>query len=137
MLTPFFPARRHWASFFSTTTGHAWVKSFFLNHDEDRVKMFVHSQNRAQWRSIREDVKAYTLENWARWEDEEPDWFNDSFKNQVDSDMIPPGILGGHGGHTRRRSSLGAILEVMGTVEYGNGNAESGAPRTSRVLPVQ
>jgi hypothetical protein len=65
-----------------------------------------------QWLSIRGDVKAWTLENWERWEEEKPAFFNDAFKAQVDDDMIPPASLRklNGGGSARRRSSLGDIL---------------------------
>jgi hypothetical protein len=100
------------STFFSLQTGHAWVKSFFLDYEEDRIKMFVHGQNRKQWASIREDVKQYTMENWERWEEEKPEWFSDNFRAAVDDDMIPPESLRKLkiAGSKRRRSSLGDIL---------------------------
>jgi hypothetical protein len=100
------------ATFVSVQTGHAWVKSFFQDYEEDRIKMFLHGQNRKQWASIRDDVKQYTLENWERWEEEAPEWYTDNFKASVDEDMIPPASLrkmnGGEG--KRRRSSFGDFL---------------------------
>jgi hypothetical protein len=120
--------RSHVGTFFSLQTGHAWVKSFFLDYEEDRIKMFVHGQNRKQWVSIREDVKQYTLENWERWEEEKPAFFNDAFKAQVDDDMIPPASLRKlHGGSQRRRSSLGDLLGGGARVAPVAGGGENGA----------
>jgi hypothetical protein len=103
--------RKFVSTFFSTQTGHAWVKSFFLDYEEDRIKMFVHGQNRKQWASIRDDVKAYTMENWERWEDEKPAWFNAAFKASIEDGMIPAESLRKlNGGSKRRRSSLGDLL---------------------------
>jgi hypothetical protein len=52
------------------------------------------------------------MENWERWEEEKPEFFNDAWKASVDDDMIPPASLraldGGASG--RRRSSLGDIF---------------------------
>jgi hypothetical protein len=64
--------------------------------------------------SIRDDVKAWTLENWERWEEEKPEWFSDAWKAKIDDDMIPPASLRrlNGGGSQRRRSSLGDILGV-------------------------
>ncbi|GMI42982.1 hypothetical protein TeGR_g4188 [Tetraparma gracilis] len=108
-------------TFFSLQTGHAWVKSFFVDYEEDRIKMFVHGQNQKQWASIRDDVKEYTLDNWERWEEEKPPWFNGAFKASVDEDMIPAGSREGG----RRRSSLGDILfggsEAAQVVPVGGG----------------
>jgi hypothetical protein len=103
--------RKYVSTFFSLQTGHAWVKCFFVDYEEDRIKMFVHGQNRKQWASIRDDVKQYTMENWERWEEEKPEWFNDAFKAGIDDDMIPPESLRKlNGGSQRRRSSLGDLL---------------------------
>ncbi|GMI24681.1 hypothetical protein TeGR_g5217 [Tetraparma gracilis] len=122
------------STFFSLQTGHTWVKSFFLDYEEDRIKMFVHGQNRKQWVSIREDVKQYTLENWERWEEEKPAFFNDAFKAQVDDDMIPPASLRKlHGGSQRRRSSLGDLLGGGARVAPVAGGGENGAQLQSRV----
>jgi hypothetical protein len=64
------------------------------------------------WLSIRPDVKAWTLENWERWEEEQPTWCTDAWKSSVDDDMVPPASLVRMkgGGVQRRRSSLGDLL---------------------------
>ena len=74
--------------------------------------MFVHSQNRKQWLSIRDDVAQYTMDNWERWMEEKPEWFNDNFKAFVDEDMIPAESLRRikMGNSSRRRSSLAGLL---------------------------
>lgn len=50
-------------------------------------------RRRAAWKHIRPQVKEWTLESWARWEEEEPTWFTKAFRAQVDDDMIPPDVL--------------------------------------------
>jgi hypothetical protein len=52
------------------------------------------------------------LENWERWEEEKPEFFNDNFQASVDDDMIPADSLREMkgGGGKRRRSSLGVQL---------------------------
>jgi hypothetical protein len=116
------------ATFTSTQTGHAWVKGRFIDEkNNDECRMFIHFMNRKQWASIRDDVKAWTMENWERWEEEKPDWFNDAFKASVDDDMIPPASLRKlNGGESaRRRSSLGDVLGVGARVTpVGGGDAQ-------------
>jgi hypothetical protein len=99
-------------SFFSVQTGHAWVKDKFIKGNTDEQRIWLLTANKKQWASIRDDVKAWTLENWERWEEETPAWFNDNFKAAVDDDMIPPASLRElkGGGGARRRSSLGDML---------------------------
>jgi hypothetical protein len=115
-------------TFFSTQTGYAWVKASFLNGTDGQQKTRLLRKNRKQWASIREDVKQYTLENWERWEEEKPAFFNDAFKAQVDDDMIPPASLRKlHGGSQRRRSSLGDLLGGGARVAPVAGGGENGA----------
>ena len=98
-------------TFFSLQTGHAWVKSGFAGGATDIQKSYIHGYNRKLWMSIRGDVKAWTLENWERWEEERPEWFNNEFKGKLDDDMIPVESLRRmNEGGGRRRSSLGDVL---------------------------
>ena len=100
-----------WGTFFSTQTGYQYVQSKFLREGDENKKA-VFKYNKKLWLSIRGDVKAWTLENWERWEEEKPAFFNDAWKAQVDDDMIPPASLRklNGGGSARRRSSLGDVL---------------------------
>jgi hypothetical protein len=73
-------------------------------------------------------VKAWTLENWERWEEDKPEWFNAAWKAGVDDDMIPPEILRKlNGGSQRRRSSLGDLLGGGPRVAPVVGGGENGA----------
>jgi hypothetical protein len=107
--------RKYVSTFFSTQTGYAWVQSRFVANEADSARSRIFGANKKQWASIRDDVKTWTLENWERWEEEKPEWFNDAFRKMVDDDMIPPSSLRRlkNGGSARRRSSLGDL--------FGNG----------------
>ena len=112
------------STFFSLQTGHTWVKSFFVDGTTDEKKMRTLLSNKKQWLSIRDDVKAWTLENWERWEEEKPAWFSDAWKAGLDDDMIPPESLRKlNGGSKRRRSSLGDLLGGGGSVAPVAGGA--------------
>ena len=103
--------RNYVSTFFSTQSGHAWVQSYFVSGKTDEVKKSIFEFNKKQWASIQDDVKAWTLENWERWEEEKPEWFNDAWKSFLDDDMIPPTFLQKMGGAgSRRRSSLGGLM---------------------------
>jgi hypothetical protein len=86
--------REYWATFFSTQTGHAWIRHFFLEGTTDAVKARTLNCNTVHWVSIRDDVKAWTLGEWERWEQEKPAWFTDAWKDKVDDDMIPAEFWG-------------------------------------------
>jgi hypothetical protein len=113
-------------TYFSFQTGAAWVQSRFLEGRGDEVKKGIHKFNKKLWRGIRGEVKDWTLENWERWEEEQPEWFNEAWKLSVDDDMIPADSLAemnGAGGASsrRRRSSLG---DVLGATGGGGGGAQ-------------
>jgi hypothetical protein len=119
--------RTYLSTFFSLQTGHEWVKHFFVTGTTDAKKMRTLLSNKKQWLSIRDDVKAWTLENWERWEEEKPAFFTAAFKASVDDDMIPPASLRklNGGGSERRRSSLGDVLGVGARVApVGGGGAQ-------------
>jgi hypothetical protein len=98
----------------------------FINGKGDEQKSAMLRRNKKQWASIRDDVKAWTMENRERGEEEKPAFFNDAFKASVDDDMIPPSSLRelNGGGSERRRSSLGDILggARVSPVAGGEGN---------------
>jgi hypothetical protein len=121
--------RHYWGTFISTQTGHAWAKSRFQEESNaESFRMHIHRFNKKLWTSIRGDVKAYTVENWERWEEETPEWFDDNFRSFVDDDMIPADVLVRmQGGGSRRRSSLGDVLGVRGESKRS----------TREVVPVQ
>jgi hypothetical protein len=81
-------------TFVSMQTGGEWARSLFLEGERDITKIIPIGFNKKLWAGIREDVKAWTMENWERWEEEKPEWFNDAWKAQIDADMIP-GEFGG------------------------------------------
>jgi hypothetical protein len=119
-------------SFISTQTGHAWILKRFADGETDELKSWVLTTNRKLWLPIRDDVKAWTLENWERWEEEKPEWFDDNFRAVVNDDWIPVDSLrrlDGGGGIRRRRSSLGDILGIGGKIAPvgGGGGGATGA----------
>jgi hypothetical protein len=117
--------RKYVATFFSLQSGHAWAKEKFIKGDTDELKAWTLGCNKKQWTSIRGDVKAWTVENWERWEEEKPAWFNDAFKSAIDDDLIPPASLRRMNGESkRRRSSLGDLLGGGGRVAPVGGGEE-------------
>jgi len=45
--------------------------------------------NRKHWTSIRGEVKEWVLENWMRWKEAKPEWFDLVFIASVPKDMVP------------------------------------------------
>ena len=106
-------ARRYWGTFSSLQTGRDYVQKRFTEGDSDEKKKEIFTFNKKLWLEIRVEVKHWTTENWERWEEDKPLWFNGAFKASVDDDMIPVALLARmHGvvGGERKRSSVGEQL---------------------------
>jgi hypothetical protein len=68
--------------------------------------MLVFKYNKMLWWSIREQVRTYVADNWSRWEEEKPAWFNDKWRAKLDDDMRAG--LGGGGGEAEEGAGGGA-----------------------------
>jgi hypothetical protein len=100
-------------TFISTQTGNQWAQSRFLEGDKDKTKASIVRFNGRLWKSIRPQVKEWFLENWNRWEEQQPEWFDPVLKRDVDDDFITGVALERikiADGGTRRRSSLAESL---------------------------
>lgn len=117
--------RRFWSTFYSTRTGCQETIAYFKEHEDDERKSLVFGSHTDLWKDIEDDVMKWTLENWARWERENPVWFTESWKEKVPDRMIPkPALdqLNVKAGGERRRSSIfksGAPPEGLNLQQYG------------------
>ncbi|GMI34278.1 hypothetical protein TeGR_g4020 [Tetraparma gracilis] len=115
-------------TFFSTTTGASWATQRFTEANNDETRAKIMSRNKKIWPSIRDDVKAWTLENWEHWEDEEPEWFNSAWKASVDDDMIPPDCLRRLSGASERHTK-NSLANVRGGAGEGKVVPVSGSSK--------
>ena len=102
--------RKYVKTFYTTETGHAKAKRYFLEGEDDYTKVQILRRNKYQWTSIRLQVAEWLDENWDKWEREKPDWFNTTFISRIDDDIMPARVLArlkeeAEGG-VRRRSSF-------------------------------
>jgi hypothetical protein len=112
------PKYRH--LLFSTISGKQYSQDHFLEGNTDEEKMQVFRANRLHWEAdIGEEVKAWTLENWARLEGKA--WFDAKIKEKVPDGYIPAEALQKLGGRMRKRrgSAARSIKESMGGGEGG------------------
>ena len=105
------------------------------------MKFEVFSKSRHHWVSIREKVRKWVGENWARWEEEKPEWFTDAKKAKVPVEFIPTS------GEARRRESV-RRASVDAEAEGGLGGVFRASMRrasvgttlggdVARVLPIE
>ena len=73
-------------------------------------------------------MRVFLAENWDKWEEEQPEWFTQSYKDKVDDDVLPAEELRKQilaGGGSRRRDSV--LDELM------RGSARRGSDDVARV----
>jgi hypothetical protein len=75
-------------------------QAHFLEGAYDEMKFEIFYFSRHHWVSIEGEVKKWVGLNWAKWEEEKPDWFSDTKKAQVPVDFIPAD------GDARRKESV-------------------------------
>ena len=105
--------RKYWGTFYSTESGRQNAMAYFQDNKDDAARVGIFRRHTDLWSDIEKEVKAYTLENWEKWEKEKPEWFDDNFKASVPDEFIPtPSLeeLKKKGGGVRRRSSAGLLL---------------------------
>jgi hypothetical protein len=92
--------KKYWDSFWSTQTSKDFSMAYFLEGENDATKIKVFGSSRHHWVSIQGELRKWIKSNWAKWEEEKPDWFTDVRKAMVPADFIPAE------GDARRRESV-------------------------------
>jgi hypothetical protein len=87
-------------TFWSTQRSKDMSMAYFLEGASDAIKFEVFGCSRHHWVSIEGEIKKWIELNWAKWEEEQPEWFNDTRKATVPVDFIPSD------GDARRRESV-------------------------------
>ena len=101
---------KHRKSFWSFQTGWQKSQAYFLANDgNDEVKLAIMECNRSHWRGIEQEVRAWTLANWGKWEAEQPDWFTAELQTAIPDDFIPAAAVVALGGAARLRRGSASL----------------------------
>jgi hypothetical protein len=92
--------RKYWHTFWSMQRSKDMSMSYFLEGENDKMKIEVFGSSRHHWVSIEGEIKKWVELNWAKWEEEKPDWFTDVRKASVPEEFIPAD------GDARKRESI-------------------------------
>ena len=86
--------REYLHTFWSTQTGCAFSRSYFLdNEGNDAIRVNIFFKNERHWRSICERVRQWVLRMYATWEALKPTWFTDATKAAIPDDFMPAEAL--------------------------------------------
>jgi hypothetical protein len=92
--------RKYSHTFWSIQRGKDMTMAYFLEEKSDAIMFSVFKYSKHHWVSIEGEVKKWVKMNWAKWEEEQPEWFTDAMKAKVPVDFIP------EDGDARRRESV-------------------------------
>jgi hypothetical protein len=92
--------KKYWGTFYSLQRGKdLTVKNFREGSDAVKAK-YTFKYSKHHWKANEEEVKAWVEANWARWEEEKPDWFDVRMRARVPFEYIPGA------GDARKRESV-------------------------------
>jgi hypothetical protein len=92
--------KKYWNTFWSTQTSKDYSMAYFLEGGSDAIKIEVFGNSRHHWVSIEGELRKWIASNWAKWEEEQPEWFTDVIKASVPVDFITADV------DARRRESF-------------------------------
>jgi hypothetical protein len=98
---------KYWHTFWSTQKSRDYSMAFFLEGKCDETKIKVFAASRHHWVSIEGEIKKWVELNWAKWEEEQQDWFTDVRKASVPEEFIPT-----HGDARKRESVRKASVDA-------------------------
>jgi len=93
-------------TFFDIQTGKHFVVANFSEADNDEMRFDVFTHHRSFYEKIEVELKTWLKDNWERWEEDKPVWFNSAAIKSVPVDMLPLSALKSLGGVKGRRASL-------------------------------
>jgi hypothetical protein len=92
--------KKYLHTFWSIQRGKDKTMAYFLEGKSDAIMFSVFKRSKHHWVSIDGIIKKWVELNWAKWEEEQPEWFTDAMKAKVPVDFIP------EDGDARRRESV-------------------------------
>ena len=105
------------SSFWSTETSVQYAHALFHDNEDDEHRMAIFDFHQCKWEPSKDEVRAFTLANWARWKEEKPAWFKPEL---VPDRFIPAEELQQLGFNRERRgSAAGSVRESFREVEGG------------------
>jgi hypothetical protein len=106
--------------FYTAETGVEYTRTEFISAETDQRKMLIFARHGVKWAYYKDEVREFTLANWARWKEEQPSWFTEEVIQRVPDSFIPAAEVAALNaaarGGQRRRSSVGLADSVRASV---------------------
>jgi hypothetical protein len=92
--------KKYWGTFYSWQKGKdLTVKNFREGSDAGKAR-YTFLTSKHHWKANEMEVRAWVEANWDRWEEEKPDWFDETMRARVPVEYIP------ESGDARERESV-------------------------------
>ena len=81
--------RGYIGTFFTTITAKQFCCQRFHEATSESAKINVFSVHSSYYFDIKGEIMEWLADNWARWEEEKPDWFVSKIISKIPLDMLP------------------------------------------------
>ena len=99
-------------TFYDFRIGKDFVVDNFLKSESDYVKFRVFTHHRSYYLRIYKELKVWLDENWEKWEEDKPDWFDAYMIGLVPSELLPAKTLQKFGGERGRKKSIAMMAKA-------------------------
>ena len=82
------------------------MENRFRECETDEQKFGVFGNHDSYYKSFEKDLKIFLNENWSKWEEEQPDWFNAQVISLIPLACLPKEALIEMGGEEGRKASI-------------------------------
>jgi hypothetical protein len=100
--------KKYWGTFYSLQRGKDLTINNFREEKEDATKAaYTFQTSKHHWKSIEDEVRAWVVANWERWQEEEPKWLDEAMRAKIPLEYVP-----GAGDARRRESARRASVDA-------------------------
>ena len=85
--------RKYFRTFFDARTASEFLCDTWRSSTTDIDRCYIFNKHKILYKSINKEIKVWLTDNWNKWEDDMPEWFNSKMIEQIPIELIPDKIL--------------------------------------------
>jgi hypothetical protein len=128
--------REYWGTFISFERGKdLTVRKFKEGSEVVKVDAALDTSEH-HWKSIRAEIKDWVEANWERWEEEKPEWFDETMRARVPVEYIPTAAKKRNESVRRASADAGSEGSLAGTLRASIRRASVGGADYRNIIGV-